>query len=103
MHVSCTCQILSRFGIMSVSYNTQFNIFCVFTCRWGAWKEWSAYTRPCDGGRRTCTREVLIEAKYGGKDCVGSSTQTEDCNTSPCPGDWTLWCGALSLVANNTY
>jgi len=55
----------------------------------GGWSDWQVKggcSKSCGGGkqtyRRTCTKP---EPQYGGKNCVGAKTKTEDCNTKPCP------------------
>ncbi|CAC5415827.1 Coadhesin,Hemicentin-1,Thrombospondin-2,Mucin-like protein [Mytilus coruscus] len=65
---------------------------------YGNWSPWTSCTVPCGGGaqsrdrNRTCSNP---EPKYGGSQCVGSSSETASlpCNISPCPvnGEWSSY------------
>ncbi|XP_063400323.1 A disintegrin and metalloproteinase with thrombospondin motifs adt-1-like isoform X2 [Mytilus trossulus] len=65
---------------------------------YGNWSPWTSCTVPCGGGSqsrdrsRTCSNP---EPKYGGNQCVGSSSETASlsCNLSPCPvnGGWSSY------------
>ncbi|XP_061184989.1 SCO-spondin-like [Saccostrea echinata] len=61
------------------------------------WSAWDTCSATCGGGSqsrtRTCTNPI---PQYGGADCIGDLTDTQDCNTDFCPIDggytnWTLW------------
>ena len=55
----------------------------------GGWSEpeWSECSATCGGGTQTRTRTCTNPAPaHGGLDCQGESTETQDCNTLPCPG-----------------
>jgi len=55
---------------------------------WGAWGGWSACSKTCGGGTmfksRTCSNPA---PQNGGRTCVGPSTQSQSCNSSPCKGN----------------
>ena len=57
----------------------------------GNWAKWGLYnecTKECGGGSMTRTRTCTDPApQFGGKGCVGESTQTSACNTQSCPGE----------------
>lgn len=63
---------------------------CVINCVWADWSAWSACTTTCGGGISTRTRQVAVQALFGGAACsdqtdgVGSTEQVE-CNSTPCP------------------
>lgn len=66
-------------------------------CKLAAWVDWSECSKSCDGGRRIRTREVLVQAAFGGQSC-GLVEQHEACNNQPCNSDcvlsfWTAWTG----------
>lgn len=68
--------------------------------------QWSACSKPCnDGtpGKKTRTRGIKIPAKDGGDPCKASDlTETELCNTDPCPVDCVVsdWIKAAGLDAD---
>jgi len=53
---------------------------------WSVWSSWSACDVTCDVGRmsrmRTCSNPA---PSSGGQDCVGSSTETAQCQQISCP------------------
>ena len=55
-------------------------------CVWGDYGEWSTCTATCGGGTRTRKRPEATPASNGGDPCIGSTTETEDCNLEACPG-----------------
>ncbi|KAL5248186.1 hypothetical protein ACHWQZ_G017384 [Mnemiopsis leidyi] len=66
----------------------------------GGWSDngnWSECSAECGRGTKTRTRTCTNPAPAnGGADCVGEATETQNCNTQPCPvdggwsnfGDW---------------
>ena len=53
---------------------------------WAAWLEWGDCSTSCGGGLRERLR--LCDGPYhGGKDCVGSNSDTETCAEQACPGE----------------
>ena len=56
---------------------------------WSDYKAWSECTADCGGGTKTRTRTCTNPAPaYGGADCVGEATDSQSCNTHPCPSKW---------------
>ena len=52
---------------------------------WGRWSSWTDCTQSCGQGMRTRTRACEDPApKYGGKDCVGTHTDSMECFVKPC-------------------
>lgn len=49
-------------------------------CVWGEWEEWNECTKSCGGGKKRRSRDKLIYAQNGGKDCNGEKLQHRDCN-----------------------
>ena len=56
----------------------------------GGWSDWSSFgdcSKTCGGGEktryRTCTNPAPAN---GGKDCMGSSSDSMSCNEQGCPG-----------------
>ena len=56
----------------------------------GGWSDWSPFgdcSKTCGGGEktryRTCTNPAPAN---GGKDCVGPSSDSMNCNEQGCPG-----------------
>ena len=58
----------------------------------GGWSDddaWSECSADCGGGIQTRTRTCTNPAPAnGGADCVGEATETQNCNTDPCPGKY---------------
>lgn len=58
----------------------------------GGWSKWQIQSKcsvKCGGGVQTITRSCNKPTPAnGGRDCRGSSTQSEICNTNPCPGNF---------------
>jgi hypothetical protein len=70
---------------------------CPVSCQMGAWSDWDRTCPACvpegtSPGVRTKTRNVTVEAQYGGSDCPPDSYQ-ESCPTNYCPinCDYTPW------------
>lgn len=57
---------------------------------WGDWQEWSICSSTCGGGSRT-KRRMCYRGTAGEEGCLGSSIDTDDCNSKDCPrwGQWT--------------
>ena len=48
---------------------------------------WNCVNGPSSGRYGTQSRSrTCTPGRHGGRDCVGDSTQTQDCNVQPCPG-----------------
>ena len=58
----------------------------------GGWSDddaWSECSADCGGGTQTRTRTCTNPAPANdGADCVGQATETQNCNTEPCPGKY---------------
>nr|XP_058951355.1 uncharacterized protein LOC131778889 [Pocillopora verrucosa] len=58
------------------------------------WLEWSACSASCGGGRRARSRKCDNPVpQHDGKNCVGPSLETEQCNNEECPrnGGYSAW------------
>ncbi|XP_052105775.1 SCO-spondin-like [Mytilus californianus] len=68
--------------------------YCPVDGSWAEWAEWNNCTYSCGGGlqfrNRTCSDP---EPQFGGKECIGNSTDNNLCNEHQCPvdGSWTEW------------
>ena len=56
---------------------------CPVDCQMGTWSAWSACDTSCGGGTRFRTRDILVQAAYGGLAC-GDTIEYDTCNTQPC-------------------
>ena len=65
------------------------HIFLV-NCVWDDYGEWTSCSKPCGGGQQSRTRRIKIEADNGGKECIGSVTDTKECNTQECIGNYLI-------------
>jgi len=65
---------------------------CPIDCGWNHWGDWSACSVTCANGTQTRTR-ATIPAQYGGKECLGTTKQSHQCHTEPCPinCEWSVW------------
>ena len=54
-------------------------------CEWGDWVVGEC-SITCGGGTRSNTREIKIDAAFGGRQCPGLASITEACNVQECPG-----------------
>ncbi len=57
---------------------------------WGSWDAWSSCSVSCgSGGTKTRTRLCNNpEPEYFGQSCPGTSSSSESCSKSPCPGQF---------------
>ena len=56
----------------------------------GDWFEWSPFSdcsATCGGGIMTRNR-TCDNPEFGGNDCVGESTDTQNCGEDPCPSTY---------------
>jgi hypothetical protein len=58
----------------------------VTECRAGSWAGWSGCSKNCGGGEQTRTRIIVAQPADGGAPCPPLS-ETQACNTDPCPND----------------
>ena len=50
------------------------------------WSIWSTCTLSCGIGTQSRSRSCINpEPQYGGQDCEGALSESQDCNISPCP------------------
>eukprot|EP00042_Codosiga_hollandica_P046972 m.502676 g.502676 ORF g.502676 m.502676 type:complete len:421 (+) comp57340_c0_seq7:272-1534(+) len=63
---------------------------CPVDCVWGEWSNFGSCSQSCEGGNHTRGRSHFVEAAYGGVECTGPSSETEECNAFPCPVDCVL-------------
>lgn len=67
---------------------------CAVDGGWSEFGEWCECSKPCGGGvqsrSRTCSNPPPA---HGGKDCMGMSEETMECNTQECDvnGGWSKW------------
>jgi len=72
-------------------------------CTWSDWT-WENCSKSCGGGNQNGTRTVAQPAKYGGRECEGSTTASQSCNSQECPVDctWNEWSwGSCSASCGN--
>merc|ERR1711936_1447527 len=51
----------------------------------GSWSAWGSCSKSCGSGQKRATRQIKTPAAGGGRNCQGSSSKTESCNTNSCP------------------
>jgi hypothetical protein len=53
---------------------------------YSVWSSWATCSLTCGGGKQDRTRNCNSPSpQYGGAACVGTGSQTQDCNTHNCP------------------
>ncbi|XP_060580092.1 tenascin-like, partial [Ruditapes philippinarum] len=73
----------SGIGSDSQQCNTQ---YCPLNGGWTQWYTWGTCSVTCAGGRQTRSRSCTNpEPQYGGAQCSGSGSGTQDCSTQNCP------------------
>ncbi|XP_023931784.1 uncharacterized protein LOC106153735 isoform X3 [Lingula anatina] len=75
---------------------------CPVNGEWGDWNDWTNCPVTCGSGLRTRFRECNNPSpQYGGASCLGSATQSEQCNTQGCPvnGNWGTWSSDWTLCS----
>jgi len=58
---------------------------CPVDCQYGEWIPWTRCSKTCDGGEKKRSREIIVQAKNGGKACGKKSKDTQICNNVFCP------------------
>jgi len=58
---------------------------CPVDCQYGEWLPWTRCSKTCDGGEKKRSREIIVQAKNGGKACGKKSKDTQICNNVFCP------------------
>ena len=61
------------------------NSLLAVDCEWDEWQT-GLCSKTCGGGLQTNTRTEKVSQKHGGKECSGSASVEESCNTQECPG-----------------
>ena len=97
----CSNNIFSSFNsrlILNFIYN-QVN------GKWSPWASYSSCTKRCGTGQMTRRRSCTNPApSIGGLDCIGSSTETVNCNTFSCEGtchvNWIIWSKYIFVFIN---
>ncbi|CAH1774348.1 unnamed protein product [Owenia fusiformis] len=73
---------------------------CTVHGAWTKWSDWSSCSSTCGSSERTRRRECgNPKPKYGGRLCVGSDLDVQDCRKAACPpptpppidGGWSDW------------
>lgn len=66
---------------------------CPQDCVFVTWSEWTSCSQTCGTGTKTRTRSVGREAEFGGKPCIGKTTEKEPCSINNCAVDgmWSEW------------
>jgi hypothetical protein len=78
---------------------------CAIDGTWSSYTAYSTCSKSCDTGTQSRTR-TCDGKTFGGKACVGSTTETRNCNTHGCPvnGVWSSWTyGPCSWWCNSPY
>ena len=58
---------------------------------WTSWASWASCSETCGGGVQSRTRSCSNPApQYGGANCVGMSSSTQQCNTQNCPSTFSF-------------
>ena len=79
---------------------------CPVDGTWSGWSSYGACSKSCGTGTQERTRSCTGKA-FGGKACVGSTSNSQDCNTASCPvdGTWSSyggWSGCTKTCGTGT-
>lgn len=80
---------------------------CAIDCILSDWTRFDICSKTCGGGRQTKTRDTIVEAAHGGKEC-GVTSNTRTCNQEACAvdckvGTWEQWDGCDKSCAGGTH
>jgi len=66
---------------------------CPIDCKFADWEAWGTCSKTCDMGTMTRIRKQISVPQYGGELCVGTTDESENCNTAACPVAcvWDSW------------
>ena len=64
--------------------------------KWSVWGEFSDCTKPCGTGSKTRTR-TCRKCEFG-NDCIGSASETIECNLKACPGMYLLLISRIIMI-----
>lgn len=79
------------------SQNRDCNLrYCPLHCQWSDWTNWTSCSNTCGQGNQARSRQVDVQADYGGLPCAGATQQSRSCEDVPCPihcvwADWAGW------------
>lgn len=98
-------KMLQMWNCRAKTFDQHFSVHAPVNCEWGEWGEWAKCSALCDGGERKRARakaygvtvqksstgqnyfyalKKLDRSHGGGKECSGSATMGEHCNTHHC-------------------
>eukprot|EP00930_Biecheleria_cincta_P066152 TRINITY_DN5216_c0_g2_i1.p1 TRINITY_DN5216_c0_g2~~TRINITY_DN5216_c0_g2_i1.p1 ORF type:complete len:1322 (+),score=217.62 TRINITY_DN5216_c0_g2_i1:131-4096(+) len=84
------------------SQNRDCNLrYCPLHCQWSDWSNWTSCSNTCGEGSQARSRQVAVEADYGGLPCSGNTQQSRRCEDVSCPihcawTDWGVWSSCSS-------
>eukprot|EP00931_Biecheleriopsis_adriatica_P047950 TRINITY_DN27682_c0_g2_i1.p1 TRINITY_DN27682_c0_g2~~TRINITY_DN27682_c0_g2_i1.p1 ORF type:complete len:1370 (-),score=205.40 TRINITY_DN27682_c0_g2_i1:43-4152(-) len=81
--------------------------FCPVHCEWNDWSDWEECSVSCASGVQSKKRTVKVQADFGGIQCTGQATKSQECKVVECPihckwGDWSAWGSCSSSCGNST-
>ena len=65
----------------------KFLFFFLEDCVWGPWSTWLSCSKPCGSGSSNRSRTKTKIEQIGGT-CSGSGSDSKQCNTQSCPGNF---------------
>ena len=78
--------IIVSFKMSSYNITHAYELLSLVNGGWSDWTEWEACPVTCGGGDQSRTRDCNSPPpQNGGDSCTGESTDTQTCNTNPCP------------------
>lgn len=93
---NCTFSVANNGSCLGNEYESGIcSSHCPVDGDWSVWRQWGSCSVTCEKGTRTRLRSCSNPTPaYGGDNCTGADSETENCtDPTPCPidGGWTNW------------